>query len=166
MRLPLDIDQTEIRTEAAEKSAAFPVFGPTPIADQTHTDPTDPSTHDQPTSKEGDEVMSALVQRQEWEDHALCRDVTDAGQVFFSEDLGDIAAAKRVCADCPVLASCLESAIERAEPWGVWGGQLFLNGKALASKRGRGRPPKVPRPEEQLPVVPIPVHLRERISVA
>ena len=110
--------------------------------------------------------MSALVQRQEWEAHGLCRGAPDAGEVFFSEDLGDIAAAKRLCAECPVLASCLETAIERAEPWGVWGGQLFLNGKALAAKRRRGRPPKVPRPDEQLPIVPIPVHLRERISVA
>ena len=74
----------------------------------------------------------------------------DAGEIFFSEDLGDIAAAKRVCADCPVLAQCLEAAIDRAEPWGVWGGQLFLNGKALASKRRRGRPPKIPRADEQL----------------
>ena len=33
-------------------------------------------------------------------------------------------------------------AIERREPWGVWGGQLFFNGKVLAFKRKRGRPPK------------------------
>jgi hypothetical protein len=28
----------------------------------------------------------------------------------------------------------------------VWGGQLFANGKILAQKRKRGRPPKI-RPE-------------------
>ena len=110
--------------------------------------------------------MLALVERKDWQDQALCRAIPDAAEIFFSEDLGDIAAAKRVCADCAVLAECLESAIERAEPWGVWGGQLFLNGKALATKRRRGRPPKVARPEDQLPVVPVPVHLRDRISVA
>ena len=50
--------------------------------------------------------MSALVQRQEWENHALCREVTDAAEVFFSEDLGDIAAAKRVAnPGCYALAS-------------------------------------------------------------
>ena len=38
---------------------------------------------------------------------------------------------------------CLEAAIERREPWGVWGGELFANGKVLAQKRRRGRPPKV-----------------------
>ena len=49
----------------------------------------------------------------------------------------------------------------KCPPWGVWGGQLFLNGKILASKRRRGRPPKNPRPEDELPEVPIPEHLRE-----
>ena len=95
----------------------------------------------------------------DWEAHAACRSVTDAASVFFSEDLGDIAAAKRVCAECPVLAPCLEGALARREPWGVWGGQLFMNGKMLAVKRRRGRPPKVPRPEDQMPVIPVPAHL-------
>jgi WhiB family redox-sensing transcriptional regulator len=99
------------------------------------------------------------LQDQTWEDAAACRDVTDAGEVFFSEDLGDIAAAKQVCADCPVLAPCLEGALQRREPWGVWGGQLFMNGKMLTIKRRRGRPPKVPRPEDQMPVIPVPAHL-------
>lgn len=80
--------------------------------------------------------------------------------LFFSEELQDIAAAKRMCAECPVLAQCLEGALIRREPWGVWGGQLFLNGKILTSKRRRGRPPKVARAEDQLPDVAIPEHLR------
>ena len=80
--------------------------------------------------------------------------------LFFSEELQDIAAAKRMCAACPVMAECLEGALARHEPFGVWGGQLFLNGRILASKRRRGRPPKVARPEDELPEVPIPEHLR------
>jgi WhiB family transcriptional regulator, redox-sensing transcriptional regulator len=96
-----------------------------------------------------------------WWADAAC-DTGDAGlaHLFFSEELQDIAAAKRICATCPVLATCLEGALERREPWGVWGGQLLLNGKILASKRRRGRPPKVPRAEDQLPDIPIPEHLR------
>ena len=43
------------------------------------------------------------------------------------------------------MVPCLEGAIARAEPWGVWGGQLLLNGKVLAVKRRRGRPRKHPR---------------------
>jgi len=95
-----------------------------------------------------------------WEDIAACRAVPNAADLFFSEDIGDIAAAKRVCADCSVLAECLEGALDRRELFGVWGGQLFINGKMLTVKRPRGRPPKVARPEDQMPVVPIPVHLQ------
>lgn len=98
--------------------------------------------------------------REAWWDLASCRG-TDLLGLFFSEELGDIARAKLICSTCPVLEPCLEGAIARQEPWGVWGGQLFLNGRILASKRRRGRPPKVPRPEDQLPEVPIPVHIRE-----
>ena len=95
-----------------------------------------------------------------WEDIAACRAVPNAADLFFSEDIGDIAAAKRVCADCSVLAECLEGALDQRELFGVWGGQLFINGKMLTVKRRRGRPPKVARPEDQMPVVPIPVHLQ------
>lgn len=101
-----------------------------------------------------------------WWADARCND--GAGTMtalFFSEELQDIARAKVLCSKCPVLVDCLEGAIERREPWGVWGGQLFLNGKILASKRRRGRPPKNPRPEDQLPDVPIPVHLVGRVEL-
>ncbi len=112
--------------------------------------------------------MEALVETQimidgnpAWWADASCNSGDGSGtDIFFSEDLGDIAKAKMICAECPVLADCLEGAMARREPWGVWGGQLFRNGKILANKRRRGRPPKVARPEDQLPVIPIPEHLR------
>ena len=63
-------------------------------------------------------------------------------ELFFSEQLDDIANAKNICAGCVLAEPCLEGAIDRREPWGVWGGQLFFNGKVLAFKRKRGRPPK------------------------
>ena len=34
-----------------------------------------------------------------------------------------------------------------------------MNGKILANKRGRGRPPKVPRPELVVDEVPVPPYL-------
>ena len=87
--------------------------------------------------------MQALQYEPEvWRDDAACSRLGVPLEVFFSEDLGDIAQAKRICAGCPALASCLEGAIQRREPWGVWGGQLFLNGRMLATKRRRGRPPE------------------------
>lgn len=101
-----------------------------------------------------------------WTDQALCRALTGSGHLFFSEELAEIAEAKRICADCPVMEPCLEGALDRAEPCGVWGGQLFLNGRVIAQKRRRGRPPKVARPEDQLPQVPVPIHLQERVATA
>jgi WhiB family transcriptional regulator, redox-sensing transcriptional regulator len=97
----------------------------------------------------------------DWWDEAKCSDGEGSlTKVFFSEELQDIAHAKTICSECPVMLTCLEGAIARHEPWGVWGGQMFLNGKILATKRRRGRPPKTPRPEDQLPEIPVPVHLR------
>jgi WhiB family redox-sensing transcriptional regulator len=98
----------------------------------------------------------------DWWADARCNDGagTMAG-LFFSEELQDIARAKEICARCPALVPCLEGALERREPWGVWGGQMLLNGKILANKRRRGRPPKTPRPEDQLPEIPLPEHLRD-----
>lgn len=52
-------------------------------------------------------------------------------------------AAKELCAECPIRATCLSAALERREPHGVWGGELFVDGRVVASKRGRGRPRKV-----------------------
>ena len=100
-----------------------------------------------------------------WETRAACADDTgEVTKLFFSDDLRDIAVAKRLCAGCPVLLDCLEAAVARNEQFGVWGGQLFVGGKVVHFKRARGRPPKNPRPEEHLPQVPIPEHLRERLS--
>ena len=78
---------------------------------------------------------------------ARCNDGTNQlVDLFFSEQLDDIARAKAICAECPVRRACLEGALARREPYGVWGGQLFLKGRVLANKRPRGRPPKHPRP--------------------
>lgn len=104
---------------------------------------------------------------EDWWDDARCRDGEGSlSKVFFSEELQDIARAKTICAECPAILECLEGAIARHEPWGVWGGQMFLNGKILATKRRRGRPPKTPRPEDQLPEIPVPVHLQTYLRSA
>ena len=74
---------------------------------------------------------------------ARCRDgAASMLNLFFSEQLDDIARAKAICGKCPVAEACFEGAVARREPWGVWGGQLFANGRVLAFKRPRGRPPK------------------------
>ena len=88
------------------------------------------------------------IRQEPWRADARCADGTSAlVDLFFSEQLDDILRAKAFCQECPVRVPCLESAVERREPWGVWGGELFANGKVLAQKRRRGRPPKVAPPE-------------------
>jgi WhiB family redox-sensing transcriptional regulator len=74
---------------------------------------------------------------------ANCRDESGSlTELFFSDQIPDIIRAKQICSNCALIEACLEGAIERREPWGVWGGQLFHNGHILAQKRKRGRPPK------------------------
>ena len=65
-------------------------------------------------------------------------------EVFFAEAAADVEAAKALCVDCPLRAACLAGALERREPWGVWGGELFVAGVVVARKRPRGRPRKHP----------------------
>ncbi|MDZ7674496.1 MAG: WhiB family transcriptional regulator [Acidimicrobiales bacterium] len=99
-----------------------------------------------------------------WTDAACADDDGSLVRLFFSEELADIAAAKRICATCPVMEQCLEGALARKEPLGVWGGQLFQSGRILMAKRRRGRPPKNPRPEDEFVHVEVPVALRPRVE--
>jgi WhiB family redox-sensing transcriptional regulator len=63
-------------------------------------------------------------------------------ELFFAESPSDVELAKALCQGCPVRAECLAGALERREPWGVWGGELFLQGVVIPRKRPRGRPRK------------------------
>nr|WP_313069200.1 WhiB family transcriptional regulator [Kitasatospora gansuensis] len=63
-------------------------------------------------------------------------------EVFFAETPADVEYAKSLCGTCPVKDACLTGALERREPWGVWGGELFVQGVVVARKRPRGRPRK------------------------
>jgi WhiB family redox-sensing transcriptional regulator len=63
-------------------------------------------------------------------------------ELFFAESPADVELAKSLCQTCPVRTECLAGALERREPWGVWGGQLLVSGAVVARKRPRGRPRK------------------------
>jgi WhiB family redox-sensing transcriptional regulator len=65
-----------------------------------------------------------------------------APDLYFAESPADVEAAKRLCHDCSVKADCLTGAMARAEPWGVWGGELLADGVIVPRKRARGRPRK------------------------
>ena len=63
-------------------------------------------------------------------------------ELWFAEQSDQVETAKALCGECPLLRGCLAGAIEREEPWGVWGGEVFVAGVVVANKRGRGRPRK------------------------
>ncbi len=63
-------------------------------------------------------------------------------ELWFAESPSDVEFAKTLCGQCPVRDLCLTGAKERREPWGVWGGELFLQGTVIPRKRPRGRPRK------------------------
>ncbi len=67
---------------------------------------------------------------------------TDDPDLFFAESPADVECAKLLCRGCPARMACLAGALERREPWGVWGGELFLRGEIVPRKRPRGRPRK------------------------
>ena len=62
--------------------------------------------------------------------------------LWFAESPADVETAKALCLPCPLRVGCLAGALERREPWGVWGGELVLAGVVVPRKRPRGRPRK------------------------
>jgi WhiB family redox-sensing transcriptional regulator len=62
--------------------------------------------------------------------------------LWFSSLPAELNLAKAFCRTCRNLHPCLEGAVERAEPVGVWGGEIFEKGRIIENKRPRGRPRK------------------------
>jgi WhiB family transcriptional regulator, redox-sensing transcriptional regulator len=63
-------------------------------------------------------------------------------QLWFSDLPAELQLAKAYCQPCPVRRVCLTGAVERHEPHGVWGGEIFARGAIIAEKRPPGRPPR------------------------
>ena len=85
----------------------------------------------------------------EWQLLGACRG--EDSELFFhpesergSQRTRREAAAKAICARCPVAARCLTHALISGEPYGVWGGLSEVERQALsagprAGSRGKGR---------------------------
>lgn len=102
-----------------------------------------------------DELVDALVctSSPEW-NAAACRHAPgEDNGLFFSNDIAEINRAILVCAACPLRARCLQGALDRHEPCGVWGGHLFANGRVLTQKRPRGRPRKNGSTQGLIPLI-------------
>jgi WhiB family transcriptional regulator, redox-sensing transcriptional regulator len=67
---------------------------------------------------------------------------TEDPELFFAESPQDVEQAKAMCRGCRARIVCLTGALERREPWGVWGGELLMRGTVVPRKRPRGRPRK------------------------
>lgn len=84
-------------------------------------------------------MTAAVIETRDWRNKGICTATGSADDHFtdvasLMEDEGltlteaEVAAvvaegnAKAVCAKCPVLAKCRESALANDEEWGVWGG--------------------------------------------
>jgi WhiB family transcriptional regulator, redox-sensing transcriptional regulator len=67
---------------------------------------------------------------------------TQDPELFFAESPEDVELAKAMCRGCRARMACLAGALERREPWGVWGGELLIHGAIVPRKRPRGRPRK------------------------
>jgi WhiB family redox-sensing transcriptional regulator len=65
---------------------------------------------------------------------------TSQPEIFFSDKSDEIVYAKSLCSACPVKKECLQGALSRKEPCGIWGGELFEDGVVIAAKRMPGRP--------------------------
>ena len=79
----------------------------------------------------------------EWRYQGACRQFDP--DVFFSPEAergprryAREAAAKAVCATCPVIEQCLSHALKVREPYGVWGGLTAQERENLLSQRITG----------------------------
>lgn len=79
--------------------------------------------------------LAALRRPPAWTDLALC--AQSDPEAWFPET-GDGRSARqavRICRQCPVIAECLEHALERRERYGVWGGTTPNERRALLRAR-------------------------------
>ena len=80
------------------------------------------------------------ISDESWRADARCRDGA-AGliELFYGEELEDIAQAKEFCLACPVRDACLAGALVRNEPYGVWGGLSEHEREEISLVREGGR---------------------------
>lgn len=112
---------------------------PAPSSDTDPISPPDPP----------EETLTPLITLTELDDAIERLGVTvpcraNDPEVFFAESPADVEYAKALCQTCPLREACLAGAKDRREPWGVWGGELFVQGVVVPRKRPRGRPRKNP----------------------
>ena len=91
-------------------------------------------------------LPASAVPSSGWQTHAACRGLGD--EVFFATDnergrslRRRENAAKAVCARCPAVDPCLETALSSGEVYGVWGGLTPAERLGLQPTDERSQPP-------------------------
>jgi WhiB family redox-sensing transcriptional regulator len=94
---------------------------------------------DAPTGR-GDALALVATARPAWQADALCREYPHLSwHPARGEPIDEVLA---VCSRCVVRAECLDYALVRAEPHGVWGGlSVKARRKALRSRRADATSP-------------------------
>ncbi|NCY16693.1 MAG: WhiB family transcriptional regulator [Actinobacteria bacterium] len=69
-----------------------------------------------------------------WMEDGICRN--HKPDTFFPSDGVGVEVAKRICATCPVVDTCLEYALENHIDHGVWGGTSERQRRRILKARG------------------------------
>lgn len=79
-------------------------------------------------------AASTLPADGDWREEGLCCQIDP--ESFFPEKGGSSRRAKEICMSCPVRPTCLQTALENQEPFGVWGGLSAQERRDLLQERG------------------------------
>ncbi|MGW9299650.1 WhiB family transcriptional regulator [Streptomyces cyaneofuscatus] len=63
---------------------------------------------------------AASIAHDTWREDALCQQ-TDP-EAYYPEAGDSGTTAKQACLNCPVIAECLDYAVDSRQRWGIWGG--------------------------------------------
>jgi WhiB family redox-sensing transcriptional regulator len=88
------------------------------------------------------ESIPSEERQQDWMLGARCRNLPPGE--FFPSDGGGVEVARRICAECPVKAACLEYALEYRIDHGVWGGASERERRRILRRRRTGSATPVP----------------------
>lgn len=73
----------------------------------------------------------------EWKQRGACRELDP--ELWYPERAGgtqgDTRAAKQTCGWCPVRLECLVYALERREPYGIWGGMTTPERRKVLARK-------------------------------
>ena len=73
----------------------------------------------------------------DWMAQGRCTDVPPS--TFFPSDGAGVEAARKICAECPVTAECLEHALVNRIDHGVWGGCSERERRRILKRRRLAR---------------------------